>query len=303
MARRWYAGNALLVMRAGEIMIVYPKNWNEIGQEIPTKNIEKAIISSLEDIDVNNITLSGGVDSSLLLHYMSDMFDEVNAYTIGSSMDHPDVVYAQQAASQFDNVNHKIYIVEEEEIKKEEKPSDLKGDAAVRLLYKHIKKDGVDNIVAGDGIDEFTAGYYAHQKEPDNYKLYYDFIRKLQSEQLEPLNKNTSGVNVHLPYLDSRIILLLAQIPLEKKVDKNNRKKIIYSLAKGKVPKGIIERRKYGFCDALSGIVEGNGGKKSKKKLENGEPENTGDWWESEYYSRKYNPVRHSDENEVDDGT
>ncbi|KKL86537.1 hypothetical protein LCGC14_1943780, partial [marine sediment metagenome] len=243
-------------MDVGEVVIIYPKNWNEIGQEIPNKNIEKAIIATLEDIGVNNIALSGGVDSSLLLHYMSDMFDEVNAYTIGSSMDHPDVVYAQQAASQFDNVKHRIYIITEEEIKKEEKPSDLKGDAAVRLLYKHIKQDGVENIVAGDGIDEFTAGYYAHQKEPDSYKIYYDFIRRLQKEQLEPLNKNTSSVNVHLPYLDSRIILLLSQIPLADKVDANARKKIIYSLAKGKVPKGIIERRKYGFCDALSDIVE-----------------------------------------------
>jgi asparagine synthetase B (glutamine-hydrolysing) len=76
-------------------------------------------------------------------------------------------------------------------------------------------------------------------------------MKRLQEEQLIPLNKNSGQVKVYLPYLDNRLVLLFSQIPISEKVDSKHRKKIMIQMAKGKIPNEIINRRKYGFCDVL----------------------------------------------------
>ena len=65
------------------------------------------------------------------------------------------------------------------------------------------------------------------------------------------MHENSGNVKVFLPYLDSRLISLLSQIPVSEKVDRNQRKKLMVKMAENKIPKSIIDRRKYGFCNAL----------------------------------------------------
>lgn len=230
-------------------MIVYPLDWNEVGGPIRTRDIELAILKVLSEISCNCLSFSGGLDSSLMLYFMLQRHKRVRTFTIGFSEDHPDIKYAQLVVDGFSNVSHNHYIPTQEEVEAEERPGDLEGDVAVRLFYKFVKKHTTD-IIACDGIDEFMAGYYAHQKtlsEP----TYFNFIRRLQRGQLAPLNRNSGEVNVYLPYLDSRLISLYSQIPLSEKVDLHIRKKFMVRMAEGKIPDRVIKRRKIGFCDAL----------------------------------------------------
>jgi asparagine synthetase B (glutamine-hydrolysing) len=231
-------------------MIVYPDNYRSIGQPVPIERIEEAILQVLTEINCNCISLSGGLDSSLMLYYMSQVYHEVLAITIGCSEKHPDVRYAKLAVSQFDNVFHEIYIPSSSEISNLEKhPEDFDGDSIVRLFYAYVKRC-TDSIVACDGIDEFMCGYYAHQELPCE-ATYYDHLRKLRDNHLIPLHRNSKDVKVYLPYLDERLLTLYSQIPVRDKVDMEYRKKILVEMAKGKVPDAIIGRRKYGFLDAL----------------------------------------------------
>lgn len=234
-------------------MIVYPKHWDRIGQSISLDCIEQVIVEILEDYNCSCLSLSGGLDSSLMLYFMGVVFDKVTAFTIGFPEIHPDIEYSRLVAKTFGNVMHEVYTPSENEIadEVEKKPG---PDVGVKLFYRFLARKGIPAIIACDGIDEYMAGYYDHQQHPDE-ATYYKYIRRLRDEHLKPLNDNSGDIKVYLPYLDRRLLLLLNQIPLSDKVDRENRKKIMVNLAAGRVRDGIITRWKYGFCDAL-GIKE-----------------------------------------------
>lgn len=225
-------------------MIVFPSNWKDIGQPIPLQKIENTILEILSEIPCASLALSGGVDSCLLLYYMQKVKKKVVAFTMGKTLDHQDVVYSKLVIESIGkNVRHEIYIPDKEDI-------DAKGEKNIYgIFYKYVS--GFTNrMISGDGIDEFMCGYYPHQKNPSESEYYY-FLSRLVPDHLIPLDKESGDVKIYLPYIDKRLITLWSQIPIWDKVDKDNRKKAIMLLAKGRMPLSILERWKYGFCDAL----------------------------------------------------
>lgn len=242
-------------------MIVYPTGWRRVGWRISTEEIAGQILRTLEGIPCNCLSLSGGIDSSLLLYFMLKIHPEVKVFTIGLSEDHPDVKYSTMVVDIFSSIfpraiiTHKIYTPWRDKIKRNH-PNESPGDMAVRMFYKFVGQH-TSGIIAGDGIDEFMAGYYPHQKSP-NEKTYYDLVRRLTEDHLIPLDGNSGKVKVYLPFLDSRLISMLSQIPISEKVDPHHRKKLMVKMAKGRLPEEIITRRKYGFCDAftIKGVIK-----------------------------------------------
>ena len=229
-------------------MIVCPENFADVGQPVTVEQIEKTISEVVAGIDCDCLALSGGVDSSLLLWFMLQTRDKVRAFTIGYPAGHPDIEYAKLMVSEFPNrVDHNIFTPDF--LLLPERDSDRTGNLAVRMFYEFVGEYS-DAVLTGDGIDEFMCGYYAHQSEPTE-KTYYDFMRRLRDEQLLPLDRNSGSVRVYLPYIDRRVIHLLAQVPISKKVGPTGRKLLMQQMVEGKVPNSIISRWKYGFCDAL----------------------------------------------------
>jgi len=225
-------------------MIIYPQNWKKIGMRITAGEVEQRLMSVLRGIDCDCLSFSGGVDSSLLLYYMIQIFHKVKIFTMGISESHPDVMFAKKVVAHykkkyFSPLTHFIYYPKDQEIKY----------SIYELFYRYVNKY-TKKIIAGDTIDEYMCGYYDHMTNPTE-EVYYEHIRRLQEDHLIPLDMSSAEVQVCLPYADERIIAMLSQIPLKDKVDSYNRKKIIVEMAKGRVPKEIIHRRKYGFCDAL----------------------------------------------------
>lgn len=230
-------------------MIAYPKNWAKVGQPVQIFDITGRIFWTLVEIGCPYLSLSGGLDSSLILYFMAQAFDKVTAFTIGFPRTHPDIKYSRLVVKMFENVKHEVFVPSADEVASEieKKPG---PDVGVRLFYRFLAEKEIPGIVACDGIDEYMAGYYDHQQHPDE-ETYYKYIRRLRDEHLKPLNDNSKGVKVYLPYLDDRLLYLLAQIPLADKVDSKNRKKVMVQMAKHRLPQKVIERWKYGFCDAL----------------------------------------------------
>jgi len=231
------------------MVIAYPGKWASIGQEVTIKQIEDALDSVLSSMNVSCIAYSGGLDSSLLLWFMRQRRQRVWAFTIGSSLFHPDVQHAEAFASQLGGVIHKVYIPSASDIADGHQEGDLPGDSAVRLFYKYVA-DYTNGIITGDGIDELMCGYYAHQWNPTE-ETYYEQLERLVDQQLRPLDQNSQDVKVYLPYLSPEIVRLLTQIPVCRKVSSYRRKLLMVKMAQGKLPESIIERRKYGFCDAF----------------------------------------------------
>jgi len=234
-------------------MIVYPVEWYGIGMEIELPEIDGAILDILQSIDCSSLSFSGGIDSSLLLYYLLKLNRKVRAFTIVPEADHPDVLYSrmvvQYLEKEFDvYIERHLFVSEKGEA----------GDLLVQEFYSKLR-NFTDSIIAGDGVDEFMAGYYDHQKMPSE-EIYYRYLRQLQSEHLIPLNDNSGEVRVYLPYIDKRLVYLMSQIPLIDKVDLYERKKVMVELAKGKLPQEVIERKKYGFCTSCRKVLV-HGGK------------------------------------------
>lgn len=234
-------------------MITYPsgwrKNYEEFSNTKPFKKVNiKRIIDSLIDvlsyIDVKHLAYSGGIDSTIILCLISKIFTDVSTYTISIREDHPDIKFSYEGSS-FYKSNHHIFITS---------PSSEKnispGDDAVKKLFENVSVY-TDKIICCDGIDEFMCGYYKHT-EKNNLEIYNWFLSRLLPDHLEPLNMNSKNTKVYLPYLDELIISIFSRIPLDKKMDSLNRKKIVVEIAKYLgIPRKIIYRNKYGFCDAF----------------------------------------------------
>lgn len=227
-------------------MIVYPKNWNKLQFELKEEDIEfdpvafiELLTKILKKFDVKNLAFSGGIDSTIILALMSELFDEVNTFVVTCRSNHPDALFARIGSEKYSSRHHEIIY---------SPPwTDSTGDDAVKTLFQNF--DG-EKIITCDGIDELAGGYYQHLSSPqeDNY-IYY--LNRLIPDHLIPLDKNSGDTKVFLPFLDSRIINTLLRLPLSRKMDHQTRKIPIRTTAQRlKIPEEIIERNKYGFCDA-----------------------------------------------------
>ena len=228
-------------------MIISPWDWRSKGQPVKIQGVEEIILDILGGANINNLALSGGIDSSLMLYFMTKIYGkDVNTFTIVLNGDHPDYIYSKMISEHF-GVKWVAHIPTK---LLDQQEDDCPGDEIVREFFEFVKSKGVDKIICCDRIDEYMCGYYAHQNNPTE-ETYFDFLRQLQENHLEPLNKNSGDIEIYLPYLNNRLILLLCQIPLSEKMDYYHRKKMMVEMAKGKMPDEIIQRPKYGFCDAM----------------------------------------------------
>jgi len=220
-------------------MIKYPNEWRKIGRIITPGEIANQLEAIIFKIGVRSLSLSGGIDSTLLLYFMKKMLgDPIHCYTIALDERHPDYLHAKIATEFFGVELHPFFL-----------RCDKQPDEIVKIFYDHLTSVGVKEIIAGDGIDEFACGYYSHQKDFSE-ENYIRWIRALYSDHLLPLNDNSQSVSVYLPYLAPDVMALLSLVPLYEKADLECRKTIIVNMARGCIPENIIQRWKYGFCDA-----------------------------------------------------
>lgn len=229
-------------------MIVYPKNWlrnyavygedAKYGNDISECEFVDVLAKILKNIQVKNLAYSGGLDSSVLLCLMSNIFEnDCNTYIISCRKDHPDIIYAE-LGSEYYNAKHHETIVE---------PGD--EGSIVKQFFENIS---VLQIICGDALDEFMCGYYEHQKNRSKLLTYKYFLIRLLQEHLIPLDKNSNSTKVYLPYIDEDLIDIMIKIPLRQKIDFRNRKKFMIRVARYlEIPKEIINRNKYAFSDAF----------------------------------------------------
>lgn len=228
-------------------MIVYPTNWNKLKFELKEEDIEfdstvfiELLSNILKKLNIRNLAYSGGIDSTIVLALMSKIFDEVNTFVVTSRSDHPDALFARIGSEKYGSQHHEI-------IYSTPYP-DPAGDDAVRALFRRFEGE---KIITCDGIDELAGGYYQHLKSPQGDNYIY-FLHRLIQDHLIPLDENSRSTKVFLPFLNPKVVDIFLLLPLDRKVNHQTRKIPIRMTAqKLEISKEIIERRKYGFCDAL----------------------------------------------------
>ncbi len=235
------------------------------GVEPTEEEVDKVISSSVGEAFTGSkgtvgVLLSGGVDSTLLLHYVNK-YGRVQVFTVATDMSHPDLEAAEKVAKEYDLEHHVLLpsSKELEEAKQElsSRGSLYKGDAGVYLALKLAKSKGIGTIIATDGIDEIVGGYWWHtgfsDKVSSKEEAFETSWAQLGPDHVEPLldSADRVGIEVKFPFLDRRVVTTLNRIPLDKRVEGRVPKSWWKSFASKRVPQHIVSRPKVGGCDIL----------------------------------------------------
>ncbi|MFH0929834.1 MAG: asparagine synthase-related protein [Candidatus Moraniibacteriota bacterium] len=227
------------------------------------------------------VTLSGGIDSTLGLAMLRKNFPDAKivAFTMGGSEEHSDVIHARLAAEKFSAEHREIIPNQDdiqealEEYQKEFPNADIKkavadGDFDVYLLYKNISKMNPKLLIAYDGIDELTGGYWGHRKgesAEERKKAFAEYWKKLIPNHLRPLLATSKKFDIRLifPFLNKDLASMISKIPISDRVSDEIGKLPIRELAKAfEIPEEIIKRSKRGQV----GMLEIKGWERNSRK-------------------------------------
>jgi asparagine synthase (glutamine-hydrolysing) len=187
----------------------------------------------------DSILLSGGLDSSILAvllsknNYNYKDKGSITAICIGYS-NAKDLMHASMVADRF-NIKCMLEHVSIDDIleavqnviriMKTFDPMEVRNSSVLYLALKRLSSNGYKYAMTGDGSDEIFAGY--------NYMLRMSYEElKHELSRLEGIMHFSSidiarylGMNVFLPYLNSRLIDYARSIPVEMKVNEYNGKR------------------------------------------------------------------------------
>lgn len=212
-------------------------------------------------------TLSGGLDSSLCLAIIRKMVGSkvpITTFTIAGSTEHPDFIYAKRMADRY-GTTHITWVPTRKKISDAEAQMHSlwpdspieEGDAAVFLVCENIASHDFKKFIAHDMIDELFGGYWKHrlqQSLADKAGTFRYFWDRLKDHHLLPLERKAQhfGIEVLLPYGQEHVIKYGSQIPLDDRTSLEMSKTPLRKIAGSYLSAEIIERKKFGFCDALN---------------------------------------------------
>lgn len=269
----------------------YDANYNKKNNSVEDcilSAIETHLLSS--DVEVG-VALSGGLDSSLIAALCKEIRPGVKTFVISDRCDSEDVYYASLMAKRYGFDHREFILESRPYVKDFNQKLDYIlnddgsgafeniGDLAVFLFYKEVSKY-VKVVLSGDGGDELFGGYWMHRKplgfkdklklrstslefdalldnifpEDDEAKgrlnaLKILFDSALPNYHLWTLDRSSMcfGVESRVPYLDLGVISKTLSLDPSNRINKT----ILVSLYNKYLPKEIIKRNKYGFCDAF----------------------------------------------------
>jgi len=189
--------------------------------EIISDSVEKRLMA---DVPIG-VFLSGGLDSSTIVSYMSKFSDKINTFSVGFGDSTDERKYAKIVAEKF-STNHKEIFLNSDFIKELPKvvwhfdePLADPASTPTYLLSKEVSKK-VKVALSGEGGDEVFGGY-------DSFNN-IGFIKRLNSKWLKPINKTAQLMSNFssnfLKYPRKQIMLLLSDILKEKDLYKKYEK-------------------------------------------------------------------------------
>lgn len=229
------------VLKEGELNIT--KYWEltegkklDFSKKEIIKQLKQKILNSVERQLISDrplgIYLSGGIDSSVVLHNVSKLRSKIDTFSIGfdlteaeeSEKFNADFNLAKKTANYYGTNHHEVFLQSKDVVnifKKAvwnmDEPIANATCIAQMALANFAKKD-VDVVLGGDGGDELFGGYerYKLSLVASYYQKFPLFLRKL-------LNKHPKFKKLNTPQGIERFALFLFQKDpiLERVVDKN----------------------------------------------------------------------------------
>ncbi|MDB4849877.1 asparagine synthase-related protein [Nitrosopumilus sp.] len=221
-----------------------------------SKKLYQALEESCDSCESKLIALSGGLDSSILAHFLkkrkpnsiaiiSDDFvstDLTYCQTISKETNIPLTIYNVTTSSILEAVENTIKIL------KNFNDIEIRNNVVMYLALKWAKDNNEKSIITGDGADELFAGYNFLVNKPEN-ELESE-IKRVCSVMHFPTQEigKVLGIKIESPFLNKKIIQIANEIPsnLKVKEEKNIRygKWILRKTFENHIPMQIAWRKK-----------------------------------------------------------
>jgi len=197
------------------------------------KNDLDQIIALINEVIISYskpaIYISGGIDSTILLHHLSLKTDEkINTYTYGFK-DQPNEFKNAERVAKYYNTNHKEVVIKDFIKRFSEIQSFLdrpRFNVQCYWLAEQAKRDGVETVYVGEGLDEHFGGYW---NKPDlsyiaSFADHYIYIVPTYKQI-----HNYFGLKCEIPFsnLDARQTIAFWDYKREKQYLRNAYKGII----------------------------------------------------------------------------
>ena len=221
-----------------------------------SKNIYQILEESCNSCQSNLISLSGGLDSSIIAHFLKKR--EPNSVAIISEdFVSTDLTYCQMISKEMKiplsiyNVSTSTILEAIEDtirILKNFNDIEIRNNVVMYLAIKWAKENNQKSIVTGDGADELFAGYNFLVNKPEN-ELDAE-IKRVCSIMHFPTQKigMELGIKIESPFLNQKIIELASQIPSNLKIKEEGGKRygkwILRKTFEKHIPLQIAWRRK-----------------------------------------------------------
>ena len=191
-----------------------------------SKNLYRILEESCNECKSNLISLSGGLDSSIIAYFLKQRKPKSVAI-IAEDFVSTDLTYCQMVSKEM-QLPLSIYNVKtvtileaiEETIKilKNFNDIEIRNNVVMYLAIKWAKDNGEKSIITGDGADELFAGYSFLINKPE--EELEEEIKRVCSIMHFPTQKigKALGISIESPFLNDVVVKLSKEIPANLKV-------------------------------------------------------------------------------------
>ena len=231
---------------------------------------QKMLYSILEEVisncKSNWISLSGGLDSSIISHFIKNRnpnslaiitkdflgADLTYSQIISKHLNIPLEICYVSTAQILDGIKNTIKIL------KNFNDIEIRNAVVMYLSLEELYKKNVKTVLTGDGADEIFAGYnFLLDKPKDEINDELKRIKKIMHFSSQEIAK-TFGIEVESPFLNNRVIDFADSISVSMKVNNKHEKVfgkwILRKTFETHLPKSIIWREKSPMQDGAGTV-------------------------------------------------
>ena len=221
-----------------------------------TKKLYQILEESCNLCESELIALSGGLDSSIISHFLRGKKVEGIAI-ISEDFVSTDLTYCQRISKEtgipltiYNSTTSEILEAVENTIKilKNFNDIEIRNNVVMYLAIKWAKDNNKKSIITGDGADELFAGYNFLVNKPE--KELESEIKRVCSIMHFPTQEigKHLGIKIESPFLNQKIVEIANQIPVNLKVKEENGtrygKWILRKTIEKYIPEQIVWRKK-----------------------------------------------------------
>ena len=232
-------------------------------------NMYNILSDAILECDSKCISLSGGLDSSILA-YLLQKKNITAVCIISKESPGNDLTFSQMIAKKF-SIPIKIKIVDIDEllfavnetikILKVFNDIEIRNAVVMYLSLQTVKKNGFLSVITGDGADELFAGYnFWLRMNKDDVQNDLKRIRKIMHFSTQEIGKKL-GIKVESPFLNEKVIDFAQSLSLDYKINIQKGEKygkwILRRTFEKKIPDSIVWRKKSAMqdCAGTSGLI------------------------------------------------